>query len=382
MLCCFGKRLAQDDVEEEEGEGKEQGRGHRSAPALRIPEQGAADPSSEQLMYVRTTNGSQHPNKFQKVRSEGPWWVSRCASNGKLFWMHEVTRELTWRQPVPTLSSLPQEVRVHEGMREWTRVVVDKRFFGAPADESNPQARVGICGRAPDGEHLRVTAELLSTEHTLYPPAFLKTIGLQFYLLCEDLSYNNQRRRDVPDLATGILYIDVGDRSVRRKRHSFHHELWHMIDFHLLGNAFEGPDFEWAAFNPQGFQYGRGGKHMRTDAMSSQDKAEVWACLMNYQHIIKSDALRGKAELLKKRVLQLCSDMDTAWWAHVRKMQLKQTDHWEPQSILQDGQPMWINWLTGEQRRSKPKIEPLTSDEFSAEVAELAKDCDEKESCD
>lgn len=103
---------------------------------------------------------------------------------------------------------------------------------------------------------------------------------------------------------------------------------------------------------------------------------------MNYQHIIKSDALRGKAELLKKRVLQLCSDMDTAWWAHVRKMQLKQTDHWEPQAILQDGQPMWINWLTGEQRRSKPKIEPLTSDEFSAEEAELAKDCDEKESCD
>ena len=38
-------------------------------------------------------------------------------------------------------------------------------------------------------------------------------------------------RRDVPDLATGILYIDVGDRSVRRKRHSFHHELWHMVDY-------------------------------------------------------------------------------------------------------------------------------------------------------
>lgn len=153
MLCCFGKRLAQDDVEEEEGEGKEQGRGHRSAPALRIPEQGAADPSSEQLMYVRTTNGSQHPNKFQKVRSEGPWWVSRCASNGKLFWMHEVTRELTWRQPVPTLSSLPQEVRVHEGMREWTRVShtlpprsplpplsrpLSLAHLPLPADQSNP----------------------------------------------------------------------------------------------------------------------------------------------------------------------------------------------------------------------------------------------------
>lgn len=37
------------------------------------------------------------------------------------------------------------------------------------------------------------------------------------YVLCEDLKYNGQRRRDVPDLASGTLYIDVGDRAVRRK---------------------------------------------------------------------------------------------------------------------------------------------------------------------
>lgn len=48
-------------------------------------------------------------------------------------------------------------------------------------------------------------------------------------LRCEELRYNGQRRRDVPDLASGTLYIDVGDRAVRRKRHSFHHELWHMV---------------------------------------------------------------------------------------------------------------------------------------------------------
>jgi hypothetical protein len=35
------------------------------------------------------------------------------------------------------------------------------------------------------------------------------------YVLCEELRYNGQRRRDVPDLASGTLYIDVGDRAVR-----------------------------------------------------------------------------------------------------------------------------------------------------------------------
>eukprot|EP00962_Isochrysis_galbana_P021689 scaffold6410_cov107-Isochrysis_galbana.AAC.5 len=48
-------------------------------------------------------------------------------------------------------------------------------------------------------------------------------------------SYNGQRRRDVPDLASGNLYIDVGDRAPRRKRHAFHHELFHLIDYRLRG---------------------------------------------------------------------------------------------------------------------------------------------------
>jgi len=285
-------------------------------------------------------------------------------------------------------------------MRTWTQVVADARFFGAPADEANPSARTGICGRGPDEPTLKCTTEQLSIEHGLYPPPFLKAIGVQFYLMCEELNYNGQRRRDVPDLATGILYIDVGDRSVRRKRHSFHHELWHMVDYHLLGNAFEGPDFEWARFNTPGFQYGRGGKHMRSDTMSSQlssspsaeflnrystssiseDKAEIWAALMCYQHILKTDALLGKAALLKRRVQQLCYEMDDAWWVRVREAQLKQTDHWEMQYA--DGQyagrPFWINWVTGEKRWTKPAIEPVAPVPTGDAAADsLAKDCEE-----
>jgi hypothetical protein len=125
---------------------------------------------------------------------------------------------------------------------------------------------------------------------------FFDTVGVKRFVMCEDLKYNGQRRRDVPDLGSGTLYIDVGDRPMRRKRHSFHHELWHMVsshherepscmdpcnnmrclcarsqvDYHLLGNAFEADDPEWSQCNPPGFHYGQGGKHMRSDSSSSQ----------------------------------------------------------------------------------------------------------------
>ena len=52
-----------------------------------------------------------------------------------------------------------------------------------------------------------------------------------------------------------IALLQVGDRAARRKRHSFHHELWHMIDYFLRGNDFEKPDAEWSTLNPAGFRY-------------------------------------------------------------------------------------------------------------------------------
>jgi len=283
-------------------------------------------------------------------------------------------------------------INVDKGMRQWAQVVTDPVFFGAPADPNDPSARTGICGKHPAERPLKVTCEQLTVEHALYPRTFLPAVGIRAFLLCEELNYNGQRRRDVPDLATGTLYIDVGDRSVRRKRHSFHHELWHMVDYHLLGNAFEGPDFEWARFNKPGFQYGRGGKHMRGDTMSSQlgsapseeflnrystssiaeDKAEIWAALMCYQQILKSDALQAKAAILKRRVSEICGEMDERWWGRVREAQLLQTDHWEMQyADAYAGRPFWINWLTGEKQWAKPVIED------PPRPTVLAEDCDE-----
>ena len=242
--------------------------------------------------------------RFVRLAADSHWLVCRSPLHGgKLLWMDGRTQQQTWRQPSPSLVPLPADwVDVDPSMHAHAFAVSPgASFCGAPADPADPRARTGICGVAPDQKSLRSTVTTLASEHALYPHSFLKTAGVRRYVLCEGLSYNGQRRRDVPDLASGTLYIDVGERAVRRKRHSFHHELWHMVDYRLLGSRFEGAhDAEWAAHNPDGFAYGKGGKHMRSDGTSSQlasapcgaflnrystssvaeDKAEIWAALM------------------------------------------------------------------------------------------------------
>mmetsp|Transcript_25485 Transcript_25485/g.42113 ORF Transcript_25485/g.42113 Transcript_25485/m.42113 type:complete len:398 (+) Transcript_25485:183-1376(+) len=308
---------------------------------------------------------------------DSPWFVARGKQHGgKLMWYHPQTGETTWKQPLPAKRPLDpsSSYDISQALREQS-CVAKVLFVGAPPDPVNASLRTGIAGAPPDERRLRRTSELLSLEHIMYPRWFLAAFGLKMIFFCEELHYNAQRRRDVPDLGSGHLYIDVGDRAARRKRHSFHHELWHMIDYHLRGNSFNDPDPEWTLANPPGFRYGIGGKHMRHDSASSQlasapsveflnrystssiaeDKAEVWAALMCYQQILKSDALCKKAELLKKRVRAICDDLDEVWWEGVCRRQSTRDDYWEVhQSETSPGRMFWFNFITGEKHWVRP----------------------------
>ena len=148
-----------------------------------------------------------------------------------------------------------------------------------------------------------------------------------------------------------------------------------MVDYHLLGNTFESFDAVWSKCNPPNFKYGRGGKHMRDDSKSSQlssapseaflnrystssiaeDKAEVWACAMCYEQILKSVALQRKAAVLRARAQEVCGEMDAAWWERVRAAQKTHIDFWE-QHHTHDEPPQtyWCNWLTGEKQWETP----------------------------
>mmetsp|Transcript_17151 Transcript_17151/g.48056 ORF Transcript_17151/g.48056 Transcript_17151/m.48056 type:complete len:198 (-) Transcript_17151:148-741(-) len=187
--------------------------------------------------------------------------------------------------------------------------------------------------------------------------------------------YNGQRRRDVPDLASGNLFIDVGDRAPRRKRHSFHHELFHLIDYRLRGpSSFTASDPEWEAHNPENFRYGSGGKYMQHDADSSQlssapegghflnrystsaiteDKAEVWSALMCYDEILRTPQLRAKAELLLQRVSSICEKIDDHWLSNVRAVQPLRKNLWERVERNGGG---YLHYVTGEYVTDVPNI--------------------------
>jgi hypothetical protein len=273
---------------------------------------------------------------------------------------------------------LPEDTLAHAGMRQSTRVVTFP--FATP---SQGQRRLRppklIRGAPPARADLDLMCPLYSCERALYPAAFLDKIGLCTVFFCEQLSYDGQRRRDVPDLDGGTLFIDVSDRAVRRSRHAWHHELWHMADFQLRGPAFEQPDAEWEAHNPDSFTYGFGGQFMRTPGTAdppsapsehfinayatssiAEDKAEVWAALLCYEHVLRTRSLRAKANLLKQRAAALCPEIGASFWEIVRWHQRALGKEWEP---CWYGQMLfWRSWASNLTQLVRPPSEADDAD--------------------
>uniref|UniRef100_A0A6V2WPR0 Uncharacterized protein n=2 Tax=Emiliania huxleyi TaxID=2903 RepID=A0A6V2WPR0_EMIHU len=142
-----------------------------------------------------------------------------------------------------------------------------------------------------------------------------------------------------------------------------------MIDYRLRGASFAAADAEWEAANKPGFRYGLGGKHMRSDAASSQlasapdghflnryctsaimeDKAEVWAALMCYALTLSTEPLRAKGRLLQKRAAELCPLLNDAWWESVYTAQATRQNLWERHASPDNG-TIYHHYLTGEVR--------------------------------
>ena len=168
----------------------------------------------------------------------------------------------------PLLSEpLPEDAEVSDATRAVTRVASFPFAVMLHGDENRRQPRF-IRGSQPRRPQVLRMGGLYSRERAIYPPSFLEAINMQLLVLCEELSYDEQQRRDVIDMRRGTFFVDASDLHARRSRHCFHHELWHMADFKLRGVQFEAADPQWEALNPAGFVYGDdrgnvGGKHLR-----------------------------------------------------------------------------------------------------------------------
>lgn len=181
-------------------------------------------------------------------------WLARPSSEhgGRVFWMHAVTGERTWAQPLPQVVHVRDAMASSPGARGLKDDAVGTEFeqacwvctqpFGSELVSSKT-----ISGEVPHLEDVLRTMEQLGPEYACYPSPFPSKAGLDGIVFCARLRYDGQPRGHVPSFHSRVMYIDCTVQSRRRVVSSFHHELWHLADYALLGRSYEFADAEWCA---------------------------------------------------------------------------------------------------------------------------------------
>ena len=205
-----------------------------------------------------TTGSSQLEQSADPGRGLARWRRGWKEVNKAFFW-DVVSGKTSWELPRGERVAAVATSDVAVGLRPTRkgapcRIVRATKSFRLPARarDAGPQGDavgVGINGGAPDPAAAEETAERLMHELALYSADLMHVAHLFEIVLVSDLHYRSQRRFDVPDLASGMLFIDVQRKFRWHLCHSFHHELWHMIDFRLHGRAYADDDAEFARLN-------------------------------------------------------------------------------------------------------------------------------------
>lgn len=210
---------------------------------------------------------------------------------------------------------------------------------GEPFPVRNPYGPIAGADAAPSA--LRRYEPVFVHAFGRYPVDLVRRVGLRRVVLCRDLAFAGQRRGAVPDFDHDTLYLDIlrgADRPGYLSR-VLHHEFFHMVDYKDDGRLYADP--EWAALNPQGFRYGRGGKnaqevrgtgvltrrhpgflnHYATTGVE-EDKAEIFALLLTDPQAIARRAavdpvVRAKVQRMRALLARFCPAVDDAFWKRV-----------------------------------------------------------------
>lgn len=200
-----------------------------------------------------------------------------------------------------------------------------------------------IGGREADNETLEKYQKLLVAEVNRYPTTLMRNSKLKRIILCDELTYEGQRRNAIPDFEHDDLYLDVkrGDHNQRYQRKVIHHEFFHVIDYKDDGSVYA--DNSWSALNPAGFRYGNGGRNAQDDASTSlltdrypgflnhysttgveEDKAETFAnMIVDLRHVqnraAKDPVVKSKVVAMKALLEKFCPEIDEEFWKQAIK---------------------------------------------------------------
>lgn len=187
----------------------------------------------------------------------------------------------------------------------------------------------------PSDTQLKIYAKLLTSELAIYPPNIFNLCNIERLVLCTDLRTMRHKVSGLTDM--GLFKIDTLflDLSHAAKywdfsRRTFHHELFHAIDF---SDSIEGfVDTDWRKLNAEDYKYFANDENFRSAEVSTagfltaystrsaiEDKAELYSYLvMAHEHVedrCQTDlVLARKVKRLKALLRDFSPHYDETFW--------------------------------------------------------------------
>ena len=189
-----------------------------------------------------------------------------------------------------------------------------------------------ITGGPTQDEKTLSFVAVLRSEVGLYPPGLLERVGVQRFVLLDDLEIAGRPVAGLARRSTGSIFLDVGtSRSFRRM--VVHHEIMHYLDA-----SSPGMDRGWALLNPPGTKYGIVAASARNAVSRTrahpgfltwyalknigEDKAELFRWLVVHPEVVREEAavdsvLAAKADYLMAQLESLEPGLDENWWSAI-----------------------------------------------------------------
>lgn len=212
----------------------------------------------------------------------------------------------------------------------------DVETLVAERDFELPLLSGTLHGKPPSPARAEHAAQLVAAELAIYPPGFLRSVGVSRVLLCSKLSEAGLPIPSLPNYErTLLLDVEGSDAFLRRV---VHHELFHFVDF--ADDQRVGDDPAWRASNDPFFVYGDGGRFQRdpssshlTDALPGfltgyamsaleEDKAEVFAFMVvapgRVKRIAAADrVVAAKVARIRMQMSAVRPALDASFWRRV-----------------------------------------------------------------
>ena len=174
--------------------------------------------------------------------------------------------------------------------------------------------------------HADLYRRIITREFALYPPAFRQRIGLKQVALCEGLIFEGVACNAYADVERGCLYVGIAaDVEPSYIKRTFHHEVFHQIDFADDGVLDKDP--QWEALNPPGFRYTQDAERVQADpdatlldetrngflnlystTSPAEDKSEIYSNLIVDRDLILRRASRDP--IIRQKVTRVRQMLD------------------------------------------------------------------------